>query len=253
MSAHIIAITNRKGGVGKTTTTINLAASLVALNQKVLLIDMDSQGNATTGSGVYVEGGQGCYEVLLKQQELSEAIVTTKHGYDILPGSSALSTVELQLASLSRPQYCLAEPVHVVRPDYDFIFIDCPPSQGLLIVNAMVAAAQIIIPVQCEYYALEGVNASLNTMQGVRQSHNQALSLCGVLRTMYDSRNRLAVGVSQDLEEHFASKVFKTTIPRNVKVAEAPGYGYPVVSYAAASKGSQAYKELAQEVMARLT
>lgn len=250
--AKILAITNQKGGVGKTTSAVNLAASLAALGQRVLLIDLDPQGNATMGSGVPKEQCQATtYEVLLGLATVEAARVTTEGGYDLVPANSRLSGAEVELIELERRERRLRTALETVRGEYDYILIDCPPALNLLTVNAMVAAQAVMIPMQCEYYALEGLTALINTIRKIRETLNPALEIEGLLRTMYDPRNNLDNEVSAQLKAHFGDKLFRTVIPRNIRLAEAPSHGKPVLSYDMQSKGAQAYLALAGEMLRR--
>ena len=248
----VLAITNQKGGVGKTTTSINLAASLAKTRRRVMLIDIDPQGNATMGSGVDKSGVVATtYDVLLGEASLSQAVVTVEGGYDLVPANGDLSGAEIELINLPRREHRLREALAAVRAQYDFILIDCPPSLNLLTVNALVGADAVIIPMQCEYYALEGLSALVNTIKKIREALNPNLQIEGLLRTMYDPRNTLANEVSAQLTQHFGDKLYRTVIPRNVRLAEAPSYGKPVISYDMQSKGAQAYLALAGEMLRR--
>ncbi|EKE01163.1 MAG: hypothetical protein ACD_21C00201G0001 [uncultured bacterium] len=245
----IIAITNQKGGVGKTTTTVNLAASVGATKRRVLLIDFDPQGNATTGSGVNKEKTDfSVADVLLNLAPVSDAIQKTQVGYDLLPANSQLTAAEIQMLKLNDREYFLQRALEPVYKDYDFIFIDCPPALNILTVNALVAAKSVIIPMQCEYYALEGLAALINTIEQLKGSVNAELQIEGILRTMYDGRNRLTLDVSAQLMQHFPDKVYKTVIPRNVRLAEAPSHGLPALLYDENSQGAMAYLALAGEI-----
>jgi len=249
---RIIAITNQKGGVGKTTTAINLAASLARSNSRVLLIDIDPQGNATVGSGLSMRDlDQGIYEVLLGDATMSESIVSTEGGYDLLPSHPDLSGAQVEMQEMDGRDYRLQLAIMTVSDRYDFIIIDCPPSLNVLTVNALIAAREVLIPVQCEYYALEGLTSLMETIDLVRQGLNPDLQLLGLVRTMFDSRIGLATEVSEQLAEHFEDKLFRTVIPRNVRLAEAPSYGKPVIQYDRQCAGSQAYLALACEVLRR--
>lgn len=248
----IIAIANQKGGVGKTTTCINLAAGLVLLRQRVLLIDLDPQGNATMGSGVAKQGLTAASgDVLLGEIALEKAILDTKAGYDLLPTNRDLTAAEIKLIQLNRREQRLLQALGKVRGSYDFILIDCPPSLNMLTLNALVAADSILIPMQCEYYALEGLMDLLETVQELQVTANPRLKLEGLVRTMYDGRNCLANEVSQQLIEHFGSAVFDAVVPRNVKLAEAPSHGLPAILYDKNSAGAIAYLALAQELVDR--
>jgi chromosome partitioning protein len=250
---RIFAITNQKGGVGKTTTAINLPASLVAMKRKVLVVDLDPQGNATMGSGVDKNELEiSAYDVLTGKCHCKDAVVDAgESGYHILPANGDLTAAEVELLDMKmkehRLQYALAE----VKQDYDYIFIDCPPSLNMLTVNALTAAQQIFIPMQCEYYALEGLAALLETVNEIQKVVNPNLAIGGLLRTMYDPRNTLTNDVSDQLKEYFGDKVFAAVIPRNVRLAEAPSYGTPALHYDKASSGAKSYLILAGEFIRR--
>ena len=248
----VVAITNQKGGVGKTTTSINLAASLARTRRRVLLIDIDPQGNATMGSGISKEAHPiTTYEVLLGIEPIESAMVSVEGGYDLIPANSRLSGAEVELIELERRERRLRGAIENMRTQYDYIFIDCPPALNLLTVNALVAAQSVLIPMQCEYYALEGLTALLNTIRKIRETLNPPLEIEGLLRTMFDPRNNLDNEVSAQLKQHFGDKLYRTVIPRNIRLAEAPSHGKPVIAYDMQSKGAQAYLALAGEMLRR--
>ena len=252
MSALVLAVVNQKGGVGKTTTSVNLAAALAQSGRRVLLVDLDPQGNATMGSGVDKRSApRTVYHVLLGLEITAARQRTEKGGYDIVPANRDLAGAEIELVELSSREKRLKAALEPVLGEYDFVLIDCPPSLSLLTVNALTAAHRVLIPMQCEYYALEGLSDLVGTIKRVRANLNPQLEIAGLLRTMYDPRNTLSQQVSQQLEEHFGDKVYRTLVPRNVRLAEAPSYGVPAVIWDAGSKGAQAYVALAGEIMGR--
>ncbi|MDR0528807.1 MAG: AAA family ATPase [Zoogloeaceae bacterium] len=247
---RILAIANQKGGVGKTTTAVNLAASLAQEGQRVLLIDLDPQGNATTGAGIFKrEALPTVYQMLLGAAGLREVTLSTAFGFDLLPANRELAGAEVELVQLERREFRLAEVLR--EAPYDFALIDCPPALNMLTVNGLVAADSVLIPMQCEYYALEGLSDLVGTLKKIRMHLNPRLEIEGLLRTMYNPQSTLAQQVSRELEQHFGAKVYATLVPRNVRLAEAPSYGKPVLAFDKNSRGAQAYLALAREILSR--
>lgn len=247
----IIAIANQKGGVGKTTTTVNLAASLGVLEKKVLLIDADPQANATSGLGIDVDGVEkGTYQLLEHTMRVDDVIIPTDSpNVDLIPAHIDLVAIEIELVDKDNREYMLKEALKELGDRYDFILIDCAPSLGLLTLNALTAADSVMIPIQCEYFALEGLGKLLNTIKSVQKIHNNDLDIEGMLLTMYDSRLRLSNQVVEEVKKHFADMVFDTIIQRNVRLSEAPSYGESIIKYDASSKGATNYLNLANEVL----
>ncbi|MEO7083872.1 MAG: AAA family ATPase [Gemmatimonadaceae bacterium] len=252
--ARVIAIANQKGGVGKTTTAVNLAASLAAAEQKTLLIDGDPQGNATSGIGVRVEPGMPTvYDVLIGERTIADATVRNIHfrHLDVVPATPDLAGAEIELVERPNRERLMRNATASVRDNYDYVLIDCPPSLGLITLNMLAAGDALLIPLQCEYYALEGLSQLLNTVHLIQRSVNPELAIDGVLLTMYDARLNLSRQVATEAREYFGAEVFDTVIPRNVRLAEAPSFGKPIILYDVASIGAQAYVSVAKELMAR--
>ena len=252
--SHVIAIANQKGGVGKTTTAINLGASLAVAEKKTLVLDIDPQGNATSGLGVDTHASRPTiYDVLIGQSQLAEAVVEEVHFpyLDLVPSTRDLVGAEIELVSAFSRETILRKALEPIRERYEYVLVDCPPSLGLLTVNTLTAADSVLIPIQCEFYALEGLSQLLNTVRLVQRGLNPALDVEGVLLTMYDKRLNLSRQVSEEAREYFGPKVYRTAIPRNVRLAEAPSFGQPIVLYDVLSAGAQAYLALAQEMIDR--
>ena len=248
---QIIAIVNQKGGVGKTTTAANITAALTALGKRVLLCDFDPQANATSGMGIHKgKCPANIYDVIINGRDAASTVVHTRYG-DVLPSGSALAGAGVELAELENRSYVLKEALQPLAASYDFLFIDCPPSLELLTLNSLCAAQSILIPVQCEYYALEGLSDLMATMRGVKRNLNPTLQIFGVLLTMFDGRTNFSMQVAQEVRRHFPGNVFATVIPRNVRLAEAPSHGLPVTAYDRSSRGADAYQRLALEINAK--
>ncbi|MEO5732888.1 MAG: ParA family protein [Rubrivivax sp.] len=253
-SARVFCIANQKGGVGKTTTTVNLAAGLAQMGRRVLVVDLDPQGNATMGSGIDKRSlAATVYDVLLESASIAEARQPSpKGGYDVLGANRELAGAEVELVELERRERRLRGALAAVRNDYDFVLIDCPPSLSLLTLNGLCAAHGVIVPMQCEYFALEGLSDLVNTIKQVHANLNADLQIIGLVRVMFDPRITLQQQVSEQLKSHFGGKLFDTVIPRNVRLAEAPSYGQPGVTFDPSSKGAQAFVEFAREIARRL-
>lgn len=252
--ARIIAIANQKGGVAKTTTAVNLASSLEEKGKKVLLIDLDPQGNATSGSGVLKHRLARCiYDVIINEEDIRSVIVDTElKNLKVAPARIELAGAEIELVSMMYREGKLTTALEGIKDEYDFIIIDCPPSLGLLTLNGLCAATDVLIPIQCEYYALEGLSLLLNTLDKVKRSINKDLQIIGVLLTMFDARTNLSIQVVDEVKNYFRDKVFRTIIPRNVRLSEAPSHGQPISLYDSKSRGAEVYRDLAEEVLERV-
>ncbi len=253
--SQIICLANQKGGVGKTTTSINLASSLAELGRKVLLLDMDPQGNASSGLGIkrHEQQDSNLYSLLLGEEKIQDVIFKTNHeNLDIVPANPDLVGAEIELIDLPNREYILKEALEEIKNDYHYIFIDCPPSLGLLTINALTASNSFIVPLQCEYFALEGLSQLLNTAGLLKRKLNPSLKIAGIVLTMFDTRNNLSHQVVDEIQSHFAGKVFDTIIPRNVRLSEAPSHGQSVIEYDTRSIGARKYIELARELDARV-
>ncbi|MBQ6116548.1 MAG: ParA family protein [Oscillospiraceae bacterium] len=250
--AKIIAIVNQKGGVGKTTTCVNLTAALKQAGKRVLLCDFDPQANATSGMGVDKSVSNGIYDVLINGKDVRSAVISTHYG-DVLPSSKALAGAGIEMIELADRQFLLKKALEQISGEYDFIFIDCPPSLELLTLNALCAADSLLVPVQGEYYALEGLSDLMNTVRVVRRGMNPGLTLEGVLLTMFDGRTNLAIQVAQEVKRFFPGKVYSTVVPRNVRLSEAPSHGKPITAYDRTCRGAEAYTALAAEFLKKNT
>ncbi|MCT4633335.1 MAG: AAA family ATPase [Firmicutes bacterium] len=251
--AKAIAIFNQKGGVGKTTTNVNLSAALAKIGKRVLVIDNDPQGNTSSGLGVDKNNERySTYDLLLGSVDIRKCIIKDKYkNLDIIPSNQSLAGAEIEMIDFDDREYRLKNAIDQVKEEYDYIFIDCPPSLGMLTINSLVGVDSVIIPIQCEYYALEGVSQLMNTFELVKRSINKNLQVEGVLLSMYDSRTNLSGQVENEVRRHFKSKVFRTVIPRNIRLAEAPSFGLPIIEYDKSSKGARAYLKLAKEFVKR--
>lgn len=248
--ARIISIANQKGGVGKTTTAVNLSACIAQRGKKVLLIDIDPQGNATSGLGVESHNSKSIYNVLIESLEMKNAIVPTEvKNLDVCPANISLAGAEVELVSMVSRETRLKESIDEIKDMYDYVFIDCPPSLGLITLNSFTASDSVLVPIQCEYYALEGLGQLINTIKLVQKHLNKNLEIEGVILTMFDARTNLSTQVAREVEKYFGNKVFQTIIPRNIRLSEAPSHGLPITMYDPDSKGALTYKKLAKELM----
>lgn len=248
--ARVISIANQKGGVGKTTTAVNLSACLAQKGKRVLLIDTDPQGNATSGLGIEAHTDRSVYNVLVDDMEISETIVSTMiKKLDVCPANINLAGAEIELVSMVSRENRLKDAVDKIRDEYDYVLIDCPPSLGLITLNAFTASDSVLVPIQCEYYALEGLGQLINTIKLVQKHLNPDLIVEGVILTMFDARTNLSTQVAREVEKYFGNKVFQTIIPRNIRLSEAPSHGLPITLYDADSKGAETYKKLAKELI----
>ena len=246
----VIAVANQKGGVGKTTTSVNLTAALARLGKKTLLVDFDPQGNSTSGMGVSKRSNPTAYDVVMGRASAEDAVIRLPYGW-VLPSNTDLSGAEVELANVERREYRLLEALDAVRDDFDYIFIDCPPSLGILTLNAFTAADSLLVPLQCEYYAMEGVADLTTSVKIANRRLNKNLYIEGILLTMYDNRLNFSTQVAEELRRYFGARVYDTVIPRNVRLAEAPSYGRPITEYDAGSKGARAYLAAAEEFLQR--
>ena len=245
--AKIISIVNQKGGVGKTTTCVSLTAALAEQKKRVLLCDFDPQANSTSGMGVDKTVSKGVYEVLVSDIPAAEAVAHTRFG-DVLPSNKALAGAGIELIGMENREYLLRDALETLRPQYDYIFIDCPPSLGMITTNALCAADTLLVPIQCEYYALEGLSQLMNSVRRVKRQYNERLEIEGVLLTMYDGRLNLTQQVVEEVKKYFPRKVFRSVIPRSVRLSEAPSYGVPIMYFDKSNRGTEAYRSLAEEL-----